>query len=549
MHIPERWVPAMTLTLITAAACAGAPKSQIDPPSQMAATNADTATADDDDAWIDPELLVQPASVPPKTATKGLGSSALGAQSVAPNIVIRGGTVMTATGERYEDGVVILEGGRIRYVGSAADVGDWPRDARVVDASGRYVTPGIIDRHSHIGVYSVPSVHAHADGNETTSPVTASARAEYAYWPQDPAIPRAMAGGVTSALVLPGSANLVGGRGFTVVMRPGRVADEVAFPGAPPTLKMACGENPKRVYGNKGGPATRMGEYAYFRAAFQEAREYLMKWALYRVRRSQWTKKRLRASQHNSTHGGNAAGSTNGSTEEPRWKRDKAASAPDVPQRDLMLETLAGVLRGEILVQVHCYRADEMRQMVAIAEEFGFQIRSFHHALEAYKVRDILVHHDIAINTWADWWGFKMEAFDGIRENAGLFAESGGRTVIHSDSAIGIQRLNQEAAKAMYAARAAGIDITEDEALRWVTANPAWVLGIDEITGTLEKGKRADVVLWSAHPFSVYARADLVIQGGQVAYERRAGRPQTDFELGNSAAVGGTLQPSAKRMP
>jgi imidazolonepropionase-like amidohydrolase len=193
------------------------------------------------------------------------------------------------------------------------------------------------------------------------------------------------------------------------------------------------------------------------------------------------------------------------------------------------------VLRGEILVQVHCYKADELRQMIDIADELGFAIRSFHHALEAYKVRDLLVGRDIAISTWADWWGFKMEAFDGIPENAALFAEAGGRAVIHSDSDLGVQRLHLEASKAFYAGRAAGIDVGEDQALRWVTANPAWVLGIDGVTGTLEVGKRADAVLWSAHPFSVYARADAVYQGGELIYDRAAGLRPSDFELGNSA--------------
>jgi imidazolonepropionase-like amidohydrolase len=187
------------------------------------------------------------------------------------------------------------------------------------------------------------------------------------------------------------------------------------------------------------------------------------------------------------------------------------------------------------MVQVHCYRSDELRQMVAIADEIGFPIRSFHHALEAYKVRDLLIERDIAISTWADWWGFKMEAFDGIPENAALFTAAGGRAVIHSDSSLGIQRLNQEAAKAMWAGRRAGLEISDDEALKWITANPAWALGIDEVAGTLEAGKRADLVVWSGNPFSFTARADLVIQAGEVTYRRSDGITPSDFELGNSS--------------
>ena len=354
--------------------------------------------------------------------------------------------------------------------------------------------------------------------------MTAHARAQYGYWPQDPKITRALAGGVTTAQILPGSANLVGGLGFTVIMRPGSSADDVRFPGAPPTIKMACGENPKRVYGDKGGPGTRMAEYAAFRQYFHKAREYNAKLSAYRRKRAVWLKKKARAEELNRA-----------SEAQGKNKFIAPASAPSLPDRNLALENLAGVLRGEVLVQIHCYRSPEMRELVTIADEFGFKIRSFHHALEAYKIRDILIQHDVAINTWADWWGFKMEAFDGIPHNAAMFSASGGRAVIHSDSAIGIQRLNQEAAKAMWAGRHAGIDISDDEALRWITANAAWVLGIHEVTGTLEAGKRADVVIWNRDPLSVYARADTVIQGGEIAYRRQAGKTSTDFEVGNSA--------------
>ncbi|RMH41673.1 MAG: amidohydrolase [Deltaproteobacteria bacterium] len=462
--------------------------------------------------WTDPEQdLPRPREVAPRPVEP------------PPPVAIRGATILTAAGDRIDGGTIVLADGVIAAIG-AGDV-PIPDGARVIDATGKFVTPGIIDTHSHIGVYAAPHVAAHSDGNEATAPVTAEVRAAYGYWPQDPAIARAAAGGVTAAQILPGSANLIGGRGFVVRMVPGRTVDEVRFPGAPSTLKMACGENPKRVYGEKGGPQTRMGEYAAFRAAFQSAVEYRAKWRAYARARELWLKKRARAQQLNATL--------------PPKRRIPGEPAPEPPPRDAKLDTLAAVLDGDILVQIHCYRAPEIREMVAIADEFGFSIRSFHHALEAYKVRDVLVDHGIAISTWADWWGFKMEAFDGIPENAALFAEAGGRAVIHSDSSIGIQRLNQEAAKAMYAGRAAGIDISEDQALRWITANPAWVLGIDGVTGTLERGKRADVVVWSAHPFSVYARADLVFNGGELVYDRAAGPTPTDFELGNSAIDGG----------
>jgi imidazolonepropionase-like amidohydrolase len=362
---------------------------------------------------------------------------------------------------------------------------------------------------------------ANNDGNEASAR-TSQAKAQYAYSPQDPQISRAAAGGVTSALILPGSANLIGGEGFTVVMKQARTSDEAAFPGAPRTLKMACGENPKRVYTDK-GMKTRMGEYANFRTAYYEARGYLAKANAYARARASWIKKRNAAT---------AGGRT----------RAKVEAAPDPPAVDLRLETLAAVLRGEILVQIHCYTAHDIGEMVAIADEMGFSIRSFHHALEAYKLRDLLVRKGIAINTWADWWGFKLEAFDGIQENAALFTEQGGRVTIHSDSAIGIQRLNQEAGKAMASGRAANIPITEDQALRWITANPAWVMGIEQVTGTLEVGKRADVVMWSGSPFSSYTLAELTIAGGEVTFDRAKGLLPADFELGHTTTDGGVTK-------
>lgn len=428
----------------------------------------------------------------------------------AKKIAIANVTIMTAAGSTIQNGTIVLDGGAIIAVGKSVAI---PGDAIRIDGSGRFVTPGLIDTHSHIGVYSSPDTDANSDGNEAVAPTTPYARARYGYWAQDPQITRARAGGVTTALILPGSANLIGGSGYTTIMRPGGVASDHVFPGAPPTIKMACGENPKRVYGKKGGPQTRMGLYAAFRAAFQKAAEYNVALSKYERDYKDWQGKRAEA--------------------DSGLKVD-ASAAPDKPTRDLGLDTLASVLRGEVLVQVHCYRADDMRQLVEVSDEYGFDIRSFHHAIEAYKVRDLLVEHNISISTWTEWWGFKMEAMDGIPENAALMTDSGGRAIIHSDSATDIQHLNQEAAKGMYAGRAAGIAVSEDQALAWVTSNAAWALGIDSVTGTLEKGKRADVVLWSGHPFSVYSLPDTVIQGGIVAYDRRAGRKPTDFELGNS---------------
>jgi imidazolonepropionase-like amidohydrolase len=471
---------------------------------------------DVEEPWVDPA-----ADAPQRTTRATRDRAAALRDDQAPAIAIQHATIMTADGQTIEHGTIVLSGGSIQTLGADASVVP-PSGARVVDGTGKFVTPGIIDAHSHLGVYAAPSARATDDGNEATAPVTSQVHAQYGYWPQDPQIARAIAGGVTAALILPGSANLVGGEGFTVVMRPGTATDEVAFPGAPRTLKMACGENPKRVYGGKTGPSTRMGEYAAFRAAFIEARAYLAKQVAYQRNRELWKKKQARAAELDAKQSN------------PR-QRVKVEPAPEPPPVDLRLETLAAVLHGDVLVQIHCYKASDIAEMVAVADESGFKIRSFHHSLEAYKLRDLLVARGIAINTWSDWWGFKLEAFDGIPENAALFTQQGGRATIHSDSAIGIQRLNQDAAKAMAAGRAAGIQVTDDQALRWITANPAWVLGIDDITGTLAPGKRADVAMWSGSPFSVYSRAELVIAGGHVTYDRSRGPTPSDFELGNAA--------------
>jgi imidazolonepropionase-like amidohydrolase len=406
-----------------------------------------------------------------------------------PPVLIRNATIMTATGQEIAGGSILFSGGRIVAVGATVEA---PADAVVVDGTGKWVTPGVIDTHSHLGVYAAPRTQAESDGNEATNPVTAEVWAEHSFWPQDPQIPLAIAGGVTTIQALPGSANLIGGRSAVLKLVPARSVQEMKFPGARYGLKMACGENPKRVYQTR-GPSTRMGNMAGYRAAFIQAEQYRQRW--------------------------------------DKWNKDHQG---DVPQRDLKLESLAEVLRGNIFVQNHCYRADEMVQMIDLAHEFGFRIRSFHHAVEAYKIADILAREGTAVSIWADWWGFKEEAMDGIQQNAALVQQAGGKPVIHSDSESGIQRLNQEAAKAMYYGRRAGIQVTRDQALRWITANPAWVLGLDSIVGTLEPGKMADVVLWSGDPLSVYARALQVYNDGWLVYDRNdpAHQPTTDFSIG-----------------
>jgi imidazolonepropionase-like amidohydrolase len=444
--------------------------------------------------WSFACLVLAACSTPGAARSPAAAPVAQAAPAAIAVTALVGATVFTsdARGTIYPRGTVVLAGGRILAVGDAST--PVPKGATVIDVGGRFVTPGLIDAHSHLGVYASPEVEANADGNEATSPVTAEVSAEHGFWPQDPGLPRAAAAGVTALLVLPGSANLIGGRGFAIKNHPGRSAAAVRFPGAPPVLKMACGENPKRVYGKKSGPATRMGNIAHVRAAFLQAADYLRKW-------DAWNKK----------------------------GKDRGELPP---ARDLKLETLGEVLRGRMLVQNHCYRADEMLLMMDVAQEMGFRIRTFHHALEAYKIADVLARKGVAVATWADWWGFKLEAFDGVPENLAQVHGAGGRAIVHSDSPLGIQRLNVGAAQGLAAGRAAGLALSEADALRWITINPAWALGVEQQTGSLETGKMADVVVWSQHPLSIYARAERVFVDGQLVFDRAEGMRPSDFELG-----------------
>ncbi|GAA4858417.1 amidohydrolase [Luteimonas vadosa] len=416
----------------------------------------------------------------------------------APPVLISGATVLTGSGERLDGADVLLQDGKVVAVGSGLAA---PANATRVDGTGKWVTPGLIDVHSHLGVYPSPGASAHSDGNEATAPVTANVWAEHSVWPQDPGFHTALAGGVTSMQVLPGSANLVGGRGVTLKNVSATTMQGMKFPGAPWGLKMACGENPKRVYGQKGGPSTRMGNVAGYRAAFIDASEY-------------------------------------------RKKRGKggAGNGKDAGKRDLKLDTLAAAMDGDILVHIHCYRADEMAVMLDLAREFGFKVSAFHHGVEAYKIADRLAAEGVCGALWADWWGFKMEAFDGIQENIALVDRpANGCAIVHSDSSEGIQRLNQEAAKVMAHARRAGMDIPPERAIRWITQNPAKAMGILDRTGTLAPGKMADVVLWNGNPFSVYARAEQVYVDGARVFDRNdpTRQPRSDFMLGQGTTNGG----------
>jgi imidazolonepropionase-like amidohydrolase len=420
-------------------------------------------------------------------------------------LVIRHATILTGTGTRLNDTDIVVVDGKIQTIGANATA---PAGARIIEAAGRWVTPGLIDVHSHLGVYASPGVNAHSDGNEMTGPVTAEVWAEHAVWPQDPGFETALEGGVTSLQVLPGSANLVGGRGVTLKNVSASSYQAMKFPDALQGLKMACGENPKRVYGGKAqAPMTRMGNVAGYRQAFADAQEYQRSWEKYARDLTSYEKKK---------------------------EKDPDAEAPSEPKRDLKLETLRAALEGKVLVHIHCYRADEMQVMIDLADEFGFKIAAFHHGVEAYKLANRLAEKNVCGALWADWWGFKMESFDGIQENIAMVDRpDGGCAIVHSDSEEGIQRLNQEAAKALTRGNLVGLAIPPERAIRWITANPAKALGIDARTGSLEVGKMADIVVWNRDPFSVYALAEQVFIDGALLFDRsQPGKPRSDFMLG-----------------
>lgn len=428
----------------------------------------------------------------------------------SPPVLIRGATVLTGTGTRLDGADVLMRDGKIVAVGANLDA---PADALRVDGRGKWVTPGLIDVHSHLGVYPSPGMSAHSDGNEATSPTTPNVWAEHSLWPQDPGFATALAGGVTSMQILPGSANLVGGRGVTVKNVAATTYQAMKFPGAPWGLKMACGENPKRTYGQRGGPSTRMGNVAGYRAAFIDASEYLKKNKPKAAAPRRWWQSASSQDSNNDSGG----------------------------KRDLKMDTLAGAINGDILVHIHCYRADEMAIMLDLAKEFKFKIAAFHHGVEAYKLADRLGEEGVCGALWADWWGFKMESFDGIQENILLVDRAkNGCAIVHSDSSEGIQRLNQEAAKVMAQGTRIGIEVPPERAVRWITANPAKSMGILDKTGTLEPGKMADVVLWNGNPFSVYAKAEQVYIDGARVYDRsdRSRQPVSDFMLGQQVEGG-----------
>ncbi|MBV8855473.1 MAG: amidohydrolase family protein [Acidobacteria bacterium] len=427
------------------------------------------------------------------------------APAAAQDTLIRNATVLTVSHGTLNGTDVLLHGGKITAVGQNLKA---PDGARVIDGTGKFVLPGIIDAHSH----------SMMDGsvNECTRSVTSMANTRDILNPTAVDIYRELAGGTTAALLLHGSCNSIGGLSTTVKLKWGHPAADYPVPGAPPGIKFALGENPKRSNFNVPGlqpryPATRMGVEETIRDAFVRARDYKRDWDDYRAAVARGEKNVI------------------------------------PPRRDLELDPLVEVLEGKRFVHSHCYRADEILMLIGIADEFGFKVRTFQHVLEGYKVAGEIARHGAMASTFTDFWGYKMEAYDAIAYNAAVLVRHGVVTSVNSDSDERARRLNIEAAKTM---RYGGL--SEEEALKLVTLNPAIQLGIDKHMGSIDVGKDADVVVWSAHPFSVYAHPEQTFVDGELLFDRQADiarRPQLEAERKALEAADANRAPAAGGTP
>ena len=416
------------------------------------------------------------------------------ARVTAAPILIRNATIMTVTRGTQTNSDLLLSGGKIAQIGKNIAA---PAGARVIDGTGKFVIPGIIDPHSHMASDAT---------NEGSLSVTSMVRIRDVINPTDIAIYRALAGGVTTLNVLHGSANTIGGQNAVIKLKWGRNAEEMMFPGATPGIKFALGENVTRK--NNGAiqipgiatpprryPATRMGQEEVLRDAFMRARDYKATWDDYRARSA----------------------------------KDKSLIAP---RRDLELEPLAEVLAGTRFVHAHSYRADEMLMLLNLADEFGFKVKTLQHGLEGYKIADEIAKHGAGLSSFADEWSYKIEAYDAIPYNVAILMHHGVLTTINSDDDGRARRLNIDAAKMI---RYGGL--TEDEALSVITINGAKQLGIDRRVGSIEVGKDADVAIYNANPLSVYSSVEQTIIDGEVFFDKTKDLAMRDAEARERAEL------------
>jgi imidazolonepropionase-like amidohydrolase len=392
----------------------------------------------------------------------------------ATETLIRNATVLTVSHGTLENSDILIRAGKIIAVGQNLKAN---ASARIIDATGRFVMPGIVDCHSHTMMDTI---------NELTYSVTSMVRVRDVLNPTDPDIYRELAGGVTTVNILHGSGNAIGGQNTVVKLKYGRSIEEFIFPNAPPGIKFALGENPKRTNfppppaQGRRYPATRMGVREVIRDAFTRARDYKKSWDEYRARLARGEKNLI------------------------------------PPRRDLQLEPLLEVLEGKRFVHAHCYRADEILMLIDVANEFGFKVRTFQHALEGYKVAREIAEHGAGASTFADFWGYKIEAYDATPYNTAMMMRAGVVVSINSDSDERARRLNIDAAKMMRYG-----DLTEEEALRLITLNPALQLGIEGRVGSIDVGKDADLVVWSGHPLSVYSHVETTLIDGEIFFDRQ----------------------------
>ena len=392
------------------------------------------------------------------------------------SILFTGGNIITVDGETIRGGDVLIIGSRIEKIGKGLEPGS---QTKVIDLDGKWVMPGIIDSHSHIAI--------EGGVNEMGDLITAEVDIKDVIWPEDINIFYALAGGVTTIHTMHGSANSIGGRGIVLKLRWGKTADEMIFKGAPPTIKWALGENPKQsnafAVGPSRYPKTRMGVEASIRSEFEKAKDYLRAWREY-----------------------DAALQSARKEKEP---------APLAPKKNIRLEVIAHTLEGKYWIRCHGYQAEEMLSIMKLCQEYGVKLVCFEHGLEGYRITNELVEYGVAVSTFADYWAYKWEAFKTMPHAAALMAQRGVLTAINSDDAERMRRLFHEAAKTM---RFGGL--SETEALKTITLNPAIILGIDERTGTLAEGKDADLAIFSRHPFDPYTVCQMTVVDGEILFDR-----------------------------
>jgi imidazolonepropionase-like amidohydrolase len=419
-------------------------------------------------------VLTALASVAGAQGARATADGAVSTQRAARSVLIKNATVLTVTKGTLQNTDILVENGKIARVAQNIAA---PAGVQVIDGSGKYVMPGIIDAHSHMMSDAT---------NEGTLSVTSMVRITDVLNPTAPNIYRALAGGVTTINVLHGSANTIGGQSATVKLKYGRPVAEMLFPGAPPGIKFALGENVTRKNSTQQQgqqrryPATRMGQEEVIRDAFTRARDYKATWDDYRA----------------------------------RVARGDRSAVP--PRKDLELEPLVEVLEGKRLVHAHSYRADEILMLLRVADEFGFKVKTLQHVLEGYKIAPEIAKAGAGASSFADSWSYKIEAYDAIPYNVAIMTRAGVISTVNSDSDERVRRLNIEAAKMMRYG-----DLTEEEALKTITWNAAWQLGVQDRVGSIEVGKDADLAIWNDHPFSVFSNVETTLIDGEIFFDKQ----------------------------